>query len=318
MNIKRIVCIALAAFLPAGGAAVCQSFNQSVELVDIPLLYETDGHPDHGFFSEIHSISMDEKKRVLYVLHDTPAILSSFNGEDGLPLDKRDFAARVEPPARAEACAGKIWIIVNRRLMLLGDDNSLVPPAPGGAELPAADFAECSPTGELLAVDAKKKELFTIPKDGAPRQIDASALDPKKHPSPKKLFASITGVAFGPLNRLYVLDRDGGVIRSIDYAGRLLSSILLASPSGAHVPWKVSSIAADSADRIWAVNTTENSLDVYDSFGALIYRVRDMPADGGGFRFTRPAEILIDNDGRLFLSDTGSAKIAVFDISRLP
>lgn len=126
--------------------------------------------------------------------------------------------------------------------------------------------------------------------------------DPEKSMAVIPFFLSIDSlnniyvIGFGN-QKIYVLDSQGSVIRTIDYSGKL------EGPAG---------IAVDeSQKRIYIVDNTGGKVAVFDLAGKHLFSF-GKPGAGDG-EFNRPTPIIINRKGEVVVGDVMNARVQIFD-----
>lgn len=294
----------------------CNAAAVEPELIDIPLKYEIKSRGDGGFFSEIHSIAVDNKSQTLYALHDDPVSISSFYLRDGNRLGIKQLDDKtIFSDATVAACEGRVFILSQRRLWEFDSKEKLQPvKIMPDAFLAKADMIACYPQTGILLLEDAPKTIDALAWNGNSIRMAAPT---KSTLSNKTVFPFSSAKAFlaDSDGSILLLDPDAGGIRRLTTGKIEQSGISLAGPAGSSQPWKVSSFAVDTAGNIWAVNSSLRSLDVYNPFGDLRRRVEQTTPDG--FRFISPQTIAIDRENTLYVLDSGDGRIKAYDISGL-
>jgi len=290
---------------------------QQVELIDPPLLYEITGHPRSGLFGRIVSMAIDKANQSLYVLHDEPPLVSSFFLNDGHPLEQVEIKDKVDDARGAVSCGGRLWLLHAGGLSEITAGGRLAEPGfkVGKDGQLSGDILECYGGDMLVVADRTRLEISLVPlKEGKASVISGVEIVGPGRPA-KRIFSSIDDIAFDARGTIYVLDSKRGVVVRIDTAGKVLETIYCASPMDTILPPKPVSIAVDTELNLWTINDTENTLDVFTTFGNMAYRMESM--GDSGFNFIDPGMIVCDDRDKLFLADGGVEVIKVYEAGGL-
>lgn len=96
--------------------------------------------------------------------------------------------------------------------------------------------------------------------------------------------------------KIYVLNKQGAVIKRIDFTDKVKS------PAGIHVD--------SAAGRIYLVDNAENKVAVFDLAGKYLFSF-GKGGDGDG-EFNRPSPITMNHKGELVIGDTMNARVQIF------
>jgi len=147
------------------------------------------------------------------------------------------------------------------------------------------------------------------------------------------------GIAVGPDGEVYVVDSDNARVQVFSPDGTFLrqwgsycamdtgSGCLDADGSGPlalgdgqfNEPWgiTVDGDANGGAIRVYVADTWNHRIQVFDGDGAFVVKwgtLGQLPsASGGEELFYGPRDLVVDSQGRLFVSDTGNKRIVVFE-----
>jgi sugar lactone lactonase YvrE len=140
-------------------------------------------------------------------------------------------------------------------------------------------------------------------------------------------FCDPRGIALDPSGNLYIADTGNHTIRRVDPAGRV--STLAGSPgvcgsadgrgSAAHF-CQPRDITVDRKGNLYVADTGNSSVRMINLKGEVITLVGRAPecgsADGQGAaaRLCRPSSIAVDDDGDLYVADTGNSTIRRIDL----
>lgn len=309
MKLKYYMICLLAAIF---SSACAQAFQDNYEWIEPEQLYEITNFPSSGFFNEIHSIGVNEADDTLCVLHDTPAVLSRYHLATGKAVDQIRITRRVEAPAEVIPFDGAIFIIAERKLNTLTQAGALRSPWKQqlGKRQIDVDLGAAYFDHTLWLVDKKENLIFAM--NSATRKLE-QVYPATKNGKRKEPGLNIVDVATTFPNVLLVLDSRVGMVYKFMPGGKISGLLSIKEAFTSAENPEIVSIASDGNNNIWTINRADKTLDVFDSFGELTARVRD--TGEFGFRFLSPADIEIDEDGRLFVVDEGSRSIKVYDIS---
>lgn len=275
------------------------------------LLYEITDYPATGFFQYILSISVNEEKGALYILAGTPDGLSAYHNDNGNPWSQIQMETRLSSGDRAAACGGRIWVAHGKKLFELTDKGVLSEPPP--APLPKSiDEIFCDRSGRLLIVDRAGLEIRRYDSKGQLRMLASNPKEVDKKKPGAPVIGSIRDVASDVFGRLFILDPKSRGVLMTDEKGGPMKVITGDSFSDVHFPYDSPSIAVDSEQNVWLINSIDNTIDAYDFFGSVAKRIESIT--DSGFRFVKPEKIFIDSDDRLYLIDGGSVSVRVFDL----
>ncbi len=309
MKLKYYIIISFIVFVFSGNA---RAWQQDYHWIEPELLYEISSFPSSGFFSAIHSISINPADNILYVLHNTPAVLSRYYAATGEPIDQIRISQRVEAPAGVSLFDNTIFIISQRSLKNLTPTGSLRSPWTNtlGKRDVKVDLATAYFDQTLWLIDTEQGIIYSL--NSAAKKL--TQLYPKsKSRKGKKPALNIIDATTAFPNVLLVLDGKSSMVYKFMANGKMADSFSMKAAFATEDHPNIVSIATDQKHNIWALNKDENTLDVFDSFGELTARVKD--TGEFGFRFLSPSRIRIDDDDRLYVVDDGSRSIKVFDIS---
>lgn len=303
----------IATFIVFGVISLLSScvFAESVEIIDVSLAYEVTARADNSFFSAIYSIAIDEEAQQLYVLHDYPLTLSTYYLRDGNPFGVHTFGKEIVAPASIIGCSSRVFVLSRRLLWELGNKGDLIPvnTAPDAAQA-RADIVTCYAPNGLLLIDQEQKKVGALAWNGTMLPIAAPVKDAKgvKTLNP---FTKAVDVALTISGSIYILDSAESAVRVITPGGKSRGGFVLSNFDGMSSRANVVSIDTDSFGNTWAANGDLKTLDVYNSFGDIRYRV--LQTNNEGFRFIDPTSIVIDSGDRIYILDNGTNTVKVFE-----
>lgn len=172
----------------------------------------------------------------------------------------------------------------------------------GGAWMPAPTVAQRQ--AEEQAFAAREQEVAPLAVWGAP------GVGPGRLGEPKALAVGSDGsvyVAEGRNSRISVFDREGRFLRQWGEPGE--------APGQFREPW---GIAVDRQGRVYVADTWNHRIQVFDAQGRWLTQWGGLVdnagrASGGEGRFYGPRGLALDEQGRLYVADTGNKRIQVFD-----
>lgn len=286
----------------------------SFDYIDVNKDFEITSRADGGFFSSIHSIAIDEDNQELYVLHDYPLMISAYYLRDGNPLWIQELGKEIVEPASVTGCAGRLFIISQRKLWELTNKKELVPvnTAPDGTQA-RADILLCYAPNGLLLVNQESKRVEALAWNG----MTLPVATPVKDAGGKKTlvpFLKAEDAALTINGDICIADSGQRAIRIITPGKTKYKSFPFASADDSLSRSGIVAIDTDSSGNAWAVNDDDNALDVYGPLGDLRYRVSQ--TDDNGFRFVNPTDIIIDSADKIYLLDDGTNTIKVFEVGQ--
>jgi tripartite motif-containing protein 71 len=117
-----------------------------------------------------------------------------------------------------------------------------------------------------------------------------------------------SGVCVGQREKVYVADSQNDRVVIYDLFGNYIKSLgegVLRRPAG---------VAAGEDDLVYVANTEKNSVAIFDSAGNLVLEYGTRGSGMGNF--SKPTDLELGRDGRLFVVDSGNSRICVFEILR--
>jgi hypothetical protein len=279
------------------------------------LLYEISDSPASGFFQNVVSMAVDEQKGALYVLTGAPDYLAVYHNDDGLPWNQFQLDVKIASRDGVAACGGKVLILNAGGLFEMSAKGALAAPKITPSPLPKnIDEAFCDRAGRLVLVD---KENLEIRRYDAKGKLDMTAANPADAGDGEKIkppFLSIGDVATDVFGGLYAIDPKARSVVFLNDKGIPVKTVSGGGFSDVWFPFDSPSIAVDKDRNVWLINSADNTLDEYDSFGELMARIGN--ESDTGFRFTRPQKIFFDSFNRLYVLDSTSVSIKVFDLGQ--
>lgn len=284
------------------------------------MLYEIKESPQTGFFQYVISVAADERTEGLYILAGPPDGIEIHHGRDGAFWRRISLAFHAGPKDRVMPCAGRIWLAADGKLLEIDKKGSASPSKNPPGPLPdRIGEILCDASERIIVTNAAGTEIRRYDKDGnqdlligRPQKTGAKQQPPKNQPPPPP-FKLIRSIATDPLSRIFVFDSSCTVF-PFDQKARPLPPLPESDFQDNPFPCDSPSIAIDTDRNIWFVNSMENSIDAYNSFGALVKRI--YANTDFGPRFIQPSSIFIDSRNRLYVTDRASASIKAFDLNK--
>jgi uncharacterized protein (TIGR03663 family) len=124
------------------------------------------------------------------------------------------------------------------------------------------------------------------------------------------------GIAVAPDGGIYVVDSDNHRIQVFDAAGTFLREWggQGNAPGQFQEPW---GIWVDAAGLVYVADTWNHRIQVFDADGTFLRQWgrfgEVVGAVGGTTVFYGPRDVVVDDEGQVFVSDTGNKRIVVFD-----
>jgi hypothetical protein len=289
-------------------------------------LFEIKDHPSAGFFQHIIWTSVSDRERAIYVLAGPPDGIYIYHREDGSSWRQIILDEQFDPGDRICACNNRLWYVHKKQLFEIADSGkpsalrNPLTPLPGEISEIACDAAE-----RLVVVDGTRSEIRRYNSKGnmdlriGPQESNAAEQKQKpgaKQPAPpaQPPYKSIRAIAIDTFNRIFVLDSHSRTVFPFDQKGKPMKPISDDRFSDSSFPYNSPSIAIDMDSNIWVVNPSENSLDSYSLFGSLSIRFGSGGNIGAtGFPFINPSQIIIDANDQLYVVDSATTAIKVFD-----
>lgn len=302
-------------------AAPAFAFSDQPEQFDPTSLYEIKESPSTGFFQYVISASVEENTDSLFVIAGPPDGIEVYYRMDGLFKRQISLPASVGAKDRVVPCAGRIWFLSGGKLLEIDRKNKAVTPANPPSPLPER-IGEilCDSSERLIVTDADGKEIRRYDKKGAQdlqiggsqiAVVDKQTEKQTPVPMPYKKISYITTDQFG---RIFIFDAVKCAVFPFDQKARALPSLPKSDFQDVSFPCDSPSFAVDADRNLWFINSLQNSIDGYDSFGTLKKRIYANTDTGP--RFITPSRIFIDSKNRLYVIDRASASIKVFDLNR--
>ncbi|MGA1795633.1 MAG: NHL repeat-containing protein [bacterium] len=161
--------------------------------------------------------------------------------------------------------------------------------------------------GRLLVNDRKGGALWLMTKEG-------KILEKLHELKGDTRIILLTGLAVGPTGRIHVtsaqhspvvtiLEPEGTKFLSFGRHGALYDDSF-SFPS---------SLALDSAGRIWVVDAFRHAIKVFDPEGKFLFNVGTFGEEPG--RFVYPVDIDADRDGRMYVLEKGAGRLQAFSVA---
>ncbi len=280
--------------------------------INPPLLYEIKDYPDTGYFQILISAAVNQSSGELYILSTSPDAISIYDSATGIPRRQIPLKTELMDGDAVCKCGDTLWLIHNRLLYEVDDRGELLSPWDQPTKMaPSFDGAICDRLDYLFLFNSYEAAVRRYSPTGELSWKKSSAEPELKKgvDFPVKRINDATVDYFG---RLFVLDSELRRILPFSEDGRPMVQISGDSFSDVPFPYDSPTIAIDSDKKIWMLNTSENTLDGYNMFGGLDFRI-DSDTDMGP-RFLTPEDIFIDEEDRLYVIDSSSSSVLVFDL----
>ncbi len=270
--------------------------------------FEISGYPSSGRFITIRSLAVDDRNDTLYVLHDTPPVISAFSTFNGSSLKQHRLLDDISATATITVHDGELIIFTAGTAHTIGADGKLKSPA---AAMPSAPVTIATSYLDILwAYDGTSQSLTRFRK-GAP---ECSVNFARAKPSSRKIISLASSFP----DKVYAFDSDRRSIHIFDnrcsYEKTVTTLETAPAPPAGQPPLPL--IAIDGRFNIWTINNILASLDSYDTMMGATHRLQ---RDASGFQIIQSPAAIISAPGRnmLFVLDSQWMSIKAISIAGL-